>query len=322
LAAEATIPLDVFDPSLDPSWTRYAAGIIYESRRLGIAATGVNAIVGGDLPIGAGLSSSAAFEVALALVLQTLAGASLSARETALLCWKAENEFVGVPSGIMDQFASALCSWGNALFLDCRSRETHHLPLGENIVLSVCDTGTRRTVATSAYRVRREECAAAVSALRNNGREIQSLRDLDLADLALVDRLPSPLNRRARHVVTENARVLEVTRSLMSGTPATAKDIFIRSHWSLRDDYEVSAPELDAMVESALASPGCLAARMTGAGFGGAIVALVDARQQDAFVHVAADAYRRKTGTDGRFFVTQPVDGAKVLSSEDLALEG
>ncbi len=322
LEADATIALDAPDHSLDPPWTRYAAGLVYEFRRQGVAGMGMDAIVGGDLPIGAGLSSSAAFEVAFALILTHLTGAPLAMREIALLCWKTETEFVGVPCGIMDQFASALCRRGNAVFLDCRSRETHHLPLGEDIVIAVCDTGIRRTVATSAYRVRREECAAAVAALSSRGREIRSLRDLELTDLPMVDRLPAPLNRRARHVITENARVLEVTRSLTARTPSTLKDIFLRSHRSLRDDYEVSAPELDAMVDSALTSPGCLAARMTGAGFGGAVVALVDARQQDAFVQVAADAYRRKTGTDGRFFVTQPVDGAKVVPSDEVKLEG
>ncbi len=322
LQADATIALDASDYSHNPPWTRYVAGLIYEFRHQGFVGRGMDAIAGGDLPIGAGLSSSAAFEVALALVLAHLAGAPLAMREIALLCWKTETEFVGVPCGIMDQFASALCRRGNAMFVDCRSRETHHLPLGEDIVIAVCDTGIRRTVATSAYRVRREECAAAVAALSSRGREVRSLRDLELADLAIVDHLPAPLNRRARHVITENARVLEVTRSLTERTPSTLKDIFLRSHRSLRDDYEVSAPELDTMVESALASPGCLAARMTGAGFGGAVVALVDARQQDAFIQVAADAYRRKTGTEGRFFVTQPVDGAKVVSSDELALEG
>lgn len=321
LAAEMTISLGALDQPGDPAWGRYAAGVVYELGRLGIEIPGIDLLVGGELPIGAGLSSSAAFEVAVALVLAHLAGATLSTRDTAMLCWRAETEFVGVPCGIMDQFASALSVKGHALFLDCRTGDTHHLPLGESIVLAVCDTGIRRALATSAYRLRREECAAALSALRSRGREVHSLRDLGVGDLPLIERLPAPLNRRARHVVTENARVLEVTRSLTGSATVMLQDIFTRSHHSLRDDYEVSCPELDAMVDAALGVPGCLAARMTGAGFGGAVVALIRVQEQEAFVQRAADAYFRTTGMQGRFFITPAVDGARLMSAHELAIE-
>ncbi len=317
LAASTTVSLDGVDHVADTPWAQYAQGVVRELIRRGVPLIGLNAIIGGDLVIGAGLSSSAAFELAIALALVHVAGQKLPARETALLCWVAETEFVGVPCGIMDQFASALGRKGSLLFLDCRSRETHHIPLGNELVLAICDTGVRRTVGSSAYRTRRQEGTTALTALRDRGCPLRSLRDLALSDLPVIEQLPTPLNRRVRHVVTENARVLETARLLTGRTLDKLREVFAASHQSLRDDYEVSCPELDAIVEAALVAPGCVAARMTGAGFGGAAVALVKQDQRDAFLQTIADEYLRRTGKPGGFFFTDPVDAARVLASDE-----
>lgn len=296
-----------------PSWARYPQGVAAHMVARGIRLAGLDAVVASDLAVGAGLSSSAALEVASAITFEQMAGRTLSPRERALLCHAAEVEFVGVPCGIMDQFAVALCRRGHALFLDCRSQETHHIPLGRDVVLAVCDTGVARTLAGSAYAERRSECAHAVAALRAAGLRIRALRDVSTDDLPAVERLPDPIRRRARHVVTENARVVESARLLEGNTPADLRNTFLASHRSLRDDYEVSCPELDAMVDAALEAPGCIAARMTGAGFGGAVVALVRRPDAERFLPAVAGAYRRRTGQDGTFFTTDAADGAAVV---------
>ena len=303
-----------------PAWARYPQGVAVKLRARGISIHGFDAAIAADLPVGSGLSSSAALEVASALVMEAISDHALPPRERALLCRAAEVEFVGVPSGIMDQFASTLCRRGHALFLDCRSLETHHIPLGATLAIAVCDTGMARVLAGSAYAQRRQECADAVTALRKAGLKIASLRDLTPDDVPRVERLPEPLRRRARHVLTEDARVVETATLLESGQPGGLRDVFSASHRSLRDDYEVSSRELDAMAEAALDAPGCVAARMTGAGFGGAVVALVQRAAGDAFLAAAAEGYRRRTGREGRLFLTEAAEGAKLLEGRDSGL--
>jgi galactokinase len=295
-----------------PSWARYPQGVAIELARRGPLRACEGAIVS-DLPIGSGLSSSAALEMASALAFEHIAGHMLTARERALLCRTAEVEFVGVPSGVMDQFASALSREGHALFIDCRSLDTHHIPLPQELVAAVCDTGVRRTLAASAYGERRQQCADAVTRLREIRGSIQSLRDLTQENLELIAELPDLYRRRARHVVSENHRVVQVAQVLESGEVSDLRDLFFASHLSLRDDFEVSTPELDAMVEAALASPGCVAARMTGAGFGGSAVALIARDYQPAFLQTVAFEYQRRTQREGAFFVTRAAAGAQTL---------
>jgi galactokinase len=297
-----------------PLWAKYIQGVAVKMAARGIRLTGFDAAISGDLPIGAGLSSSAALGVASALVLEATSAQTLAPRDRALLCHAAEVEFVGVPSGIMDQFASTLCRRGHALFLDCRSLDTHHIPLGTDLAIAVCDTGVTRTLASSAYAQRRQECAAAVRALQERGLKISSLRDVSVDDLGEVEKLPVPLRQRARHVVTENARVVETARLLEGGQAAGLREVFSSSHRSLRDDYAVSGPELDAMVDAALDTPGCIAARMTGGGFGGAAVALVHRPQSDAFLAGVTAGYTRRTRRTGACFLTEAADGARGLT--------
>lgn len=288
-----------------PAWARYPQGVAVKLSARGVHLAGVDALIEGDLPIGSGLSSSAALEVAASLVFEDAAGSHLSPRDRASLCHEAEVEFVGVPCGIMDQFAVSLCRRGHALFLDCRSLETHHIPLPAGLAIAVCDTGVRRTLVDSAYAARRRQCGDALRWLQLRGRRASALRDLTLDDLPLIEEMPDPLRGRVRHVVTENARVIETARALEGGEARRLHEIFQASHESLRNDYEVSTPELNAMVEASLASPGCVAARMTGAGFGGAVVALVRADQQQEFLGSVAREYRTRTDREGAFFVSE-----------------
>ncbi|MGH2437576.1 MAG: galactokinase, partial [bacterium] len=257
-----------------PAWARYPQGVAVKLAARGVPLAGVDALIDSNLPIGSGLSSSAALEVAASLMFEQAAGSFLAPRDRAVLCHNAEVEFVGVPSGIMDQFAVSLCRKDRALFLDCRTLETHHIPLPAGLVIAVCDTGVRRALTDSAYTSRRRECEEALRWLAARGRRASALRDVILDDMPLIREMPDPLRRRVRHVLTENARVIDTARALEGGEAGNLRDIFQASHDSLREDYEVSSPELDAMVEAALASPGTAAARMTGGGFGGAVVAL------------------------------------------------
>lgn len=295
-----------------PGWARYPQGVADGLARR-FTLSGLDGVIAADLPTGSGLSSSAALEVASSLAFESAAVHSLPARERALLCHRAEVEFVGVPCGIMDQFASALCRKGHALFIDCRSQETHHIPLSQELIIAVCDTGVRRTLAASLYAERRRECAAAVAMLAAKRSGMTSMRDVGIDDLALIAELPDPLRARARHVVTENARVVQAAQALESGEYERLADLFLASHQSLRNDYAVSSPELDAMVEAALASPGCVAARMTGAGFGGSVVALVQRSLQDRFLSTVALEYRSHARRDGVFFLTHAADGAQTV---------
>lgn len=305
---------DAADPSAGsvPAWARYPQGVAAKLSARGIRLAGVDALIDGDLPIGSGLSSSAALEVAASLAFEHAAGARLAPRDRGLLCHEAEVEFVGVPCGIMDQLAVSLCRRGHALFLDCRSLETHHIPLPAGLAIAVCDTGVRRAVGNSAYAVRRRECENALAWLAVRGGHASALRDLTLDDMPLIEEMPDPLRRRVRHVVTENARVIGAARALEGGEAMRFREIFLASHDSLRDDYEVSTPELDAMVEAALASPGSVAARMTGAGFGGTVVALVHRDRQHEFLDAVARGYRRRTDRVGAFFVSEATDGAQL----------
>jgi galactokinase len=256
----AIVPLDVTDPAaLEPAWARYVAGVVAELR----PACGGTGTVRTTLPVGAGLSSSAALEVAVALAL----GFDGTPVELALACQRAEQRAAGVPSGVLDQLASAAGVAGAALLLDCATLDVRPVPLPDGVAVVVVDSGQRRTLAGSAYAERRAQCEAAEAV-------IGPLRTAGVAD---VERLSDPvLRRRARHVVSENARVTAFVAALTGGDLAAAGRLLGESHASLRDDFEVSTPALDALVERLAATPGVHGARMTGGGFGGAVVALTE----------------------------------------------
>jgi galactokinase len=273
-----------------PGWAGYAAGVAWALREAGHAVGGAQVAIDADLPQGAGLSSSAALECATAVALTGLYGVTIAPPELARLARRAENDFVGVPTGIMDQSASLECTRGHALLLDCRSLATAQVPLdlaAAGTELLVLDTRARHEHAGGSYTSRRLACEEAAALLG-----VPALRDI--TDLAQLDRLPDPvLRRRARHVVTDDRRVLEVTGLLRSGDVADVGPLLTESHRSLRDDFEVSWPQADVAVDAATAA-GALGARMMGGGFGGSVIVLVPAGQAARVVAAVGAEYDRR----------------------------
>ena len=261
--------------------------------------------------MGAGLSSSAALEVASALALLSLTGGSLPLQSIARLCRAAENNFVGARVGIMDQFVSCFGKAGHALRLDCRSLEFELVPVPESVKFVICNTMVKHQNSSGEYNRRRAECEQGVAIFSASYPGIRALRDVTPEQLAAqADVLPPVIYKRCRHIVEENARVLETVESFRGGDLASVGNLMQDSHRSLRDLYEVSCRELDLMVESAQGLPGFYGGRMTGGGFGGCTVNLVEAGQAQGFAHQIAGRYRQKTGISPDTFICSPADGA------------
>lgn len=291
------------------SWADYPRGVVWALREAGYEIPPFRAAFAGDVPVASGLSSSAAIEAATALALSTLGHLNLSRPDLALLCQRAENGFVGVQSGIMDQYASLLGEEGSALLLDCRTLVAQAVPLhlrGAQLSLLICDTRVRRALGETAYDARRRECDRVSGMLG-----LSSLRDAGLDDL---ERLTGIEQRRARHVVTENQRVLLGVEALRRTDFEEFGRIMRASHASLRDDYEVSVPQLDAFVESAMAG-GALGARLTGAGFGGCAIALVPGDHLEAVKSAAYRQFQERGFTQPEFYAFAPSAGAELVPS-------
>lgn len=293
-------------------WGAYLRGVATILASEGCGLRGFDAVVHGTVPLASGLSSSAAMEVAACLAFEQAGGFALDGVRRALLCQRAEREYVGVQCGIMDQFISALGEAGHALFIDTKTLDYQAVPMADDgISIVVGNTNRPRELVGSAYNTRRAECEEAVRLLQTALPAIASLRDVTPDDLARhAALLPPVILRRARHVVTENARVLESVAALRAGDMARFGTLMSASHASLRDDYEVSCAELDAMVDAAHAVRGTLGARMTGAGFGGCTVSLVRTDRVEAFTDSVGDAYRRATGLEPAFYVCRAAAGA------------
>lgn len=312
LNAEATFRLDAIPPR-QGDWADYARGVAWALQERGLPTAGLVAAFTSDVPIGAGLSSSAAVEVAFACAWQALAGFDLPRRQLALLCQHAENAYVGVRCGIMDQMASVCGQAGHALLLDCRSLEVTPVPLPADVALLVVDSGVRRSLAASEYNRRRAECEEAVRLLAQHLPGIRALRDVSLADFERYQHvLPDVLRRRVRHVVNANARVLEAVEALRESDLARFGAAMRHGHESLRDDYEVSAPELDLLVETAWEAPGCYGARLTGAGFGGCILALAESAAVEELSDRLRQAYQARFDRQPVFYLCHAADGAGV----------
>jgi galactokinase len=296
-------------------WTDYVAGTAWSLREAALPVRGLDGMVDSTLPLASGLSSSAALELSSALALLG-DGHVLQARALAALAQRAERDYVGVNCGIMDQFASAAGRAGKALLLDCRSLETRHVALPYGLRVVVCDTGAPRELRTSAYNVRRSECARVVALISEKMPGLCSLRDLDAAALRRHRAiLPDAGARRAEHVVAENQRVLDTVAAMETEDLDELGRLFAESHDSLRDLYEVSSPALDAMVEVARGVPGVVASRMTGAGFGGCTVNLVLTDAVPALKAAVSRDYDRRTGLRGRVYPVSIVDGAGPLAT-------
>jgi galactokinase len=299
------------EPAPARHWSDYVAGVAVMLRRSGYAVDGATLLVAGDVPIGSGLSSSAALEVAAALALLDLAGSQIDRTELAKVCQQAENDFVGARTGIMDQFIACHALSGAALLLDCRSLDARPVPIAANLRLVACNSMVRHGHAGGEYNRRRQECERGVAYLRARDPCVRSLRDVDPGMLeAHQSGLPDAIFRRCRHVVTENGRVQETAAALDRGSLDTIGPLMAASHRSLRDDYEVSCPELDVLVELADASPGVYGARMTGGGFGGCTVNLVDADAVDEFHDRVTSEYEARTGRRPEIYVSEAGPGA------------
>jgi galactokinase len=282
-------------------WGRYVTAVVRALREDGRAVRGIDGVIASNLPSGTGLSSSAALEVAVALA---VVDEPMSSVELARVCQRAENVHVGVRSGIMDQLASLSARRGAALFIDCRSLETSDVAIPGDLRLLVVDSGQRRQLSGGDYNRRREECEEAARLLG-----VAALRDASAEQVATA-KLPPPLAARARHVVTENARVLAAVEALRSDDRARIGELFAASHASLATDFEVSTPALDALVEIAGHTDGVIAARMTGAGFGGCTVNLVEVGRAEAAIAAITSAYLERTGREARAWLSAPAAGA------------
>ena len=287
-------------------WLEDPRGVAWALQDMGHTLTGFDGALASDVPRGAGLSSSAAVELAVAAAFAAASGFAWDPPAIARAMQRVENLWVGVQSGIMDQLIGAAGVAGHALLIDCRDLSLRPVPLPDGVAVVVLDTDTRRTLVGSAYDDRRAACTRAARVLG-----VPALRDADAEDLAAAAGRLDPVDlRRARHVIGENARTLEAAQALAAGDVARLGHLMDASHESLRDDYEVSSAALDAIVAAARAAPGCLGARMTGAGFGGCAVALVRHDAVDPFVASATVAYRAASGHDARAYVSTAAAGA------------
>ena len=313
------IEFELDDPGLIPQdhWSDYLKGVAVTLERAGYRLRGADLRIRGEVPIGSGLSSSAALEVASGYALLTNSGLIADRMELATLCQRAENEFVGMRCGIMDQFVSCNGQAGKALLLDCRTMQYKPLPLPDDVRLAICNTMVKHSLASSEYNVRRLECEVAVRHFAQNRPDVRALRDLTEADLELNRAgLSEVIYRRARHVVTENARVLAAGAALEEGNLETLGELMNSSHQSLRDDYEVSCLELDLMVELADQVQGVLGARMTGGGFGGCTVNLVKAENVDTFKETVAAGFEKATGLAPEIYVCRSANGVEEVIND------
>ncbi len=297
----------------EPAWANYVRGVVAGFQRLGVSIGGFEALLDSSVPLGSGLSSSAALEVATATLLEARTGHELGPIDKALLCQRAEHEFAGVPCGIMDQFTSALARTDQLLLLDCRSHEVELVPMTDPAVaVLIVNTNVRHELAGGEYARRRAQCESAAKALG-----VSSLRDGTMAALtAARDHLDSVVFRRARHVIAEIERTRLAARAIAEADWLQVGQLMYASHESLRTDYEVSCPELDCVVELAESigtAGGVLGCRMTGGGFGGCAVALVRTKAVESVTRKIAEGYRARTGIEASIFVSRPANGACVV---------
>lgn len=297
------------------AWCDYVLGVASVLQQRGLKFGGASLLVHGEVPIGAGLSSSAAVEVASALALMSMSETQLPLPEIAKLCQYAENNFVGAKVGIMDQFVSCMGKAGHAFLLDCRSLEFRFVPIPTGIRLVVCNTMVKHDLATGAYNTRRAECEEGARLFAKWDPAVRALRDVsvDLLDQHLHD-LPPTIGKRCSHVVRENQRTLDAARLLTEGDLAQVGTLMCESHNSLRDLYEVSCRELDIMVDAAEGLAGFVGGRMTGGGFGGCTVNLVREENAEGFAKGIAERYLQKTGIAAQVYLCIAEDGARELS--------
>jgi galactokinase len=298
-------------------WSDYPAGVLWSMSQDGIAIGGFSMTLSGDVPLGAGLSSSASVEVATAMALLAHAGVTLPLRKIATLCRRAENEYVGAKSGIMDQFVVAGGVAHRVMLIDCRSLEYELLPLPSQVRVVICNSMVKHQVATGEYGDRRDEVEAGQAILRQQRADIELLRDATLADLeACRDKMTAASFLRCRHIITENGRVTEAKAALLRGDVVRFGALMVEAHASMRDDFAASCAEIDMLVEIAMRQDGCFGARITGGGFGGCTVNVVCAEKAERFVEIVRREYGERTGIAAQCFVCEPSDGALAIAAK------
>jgi galactokinase len=310
----AEVELDAIDCGPKKGWASYPCGVAWSLEHAGYRLRGCNLFIQGEVPLGSGLSSSAAMEVATAMALLETSGLSPDRNEVSELCKRAENEYVGARCGIMDQFIACYGRAGHALLLDCRSLQWRPIRLPQTVALVVCNTMVKHDLAANEYNRRRAECEEGVGRLKKALPSIVALRDVTVDQLEdHRNLLPGRVYKRCRHVLTENERVLNVATALERGAINPLSIGMAESHASLRDDYEVSCHELDLLVEIATSQTGVVGARMMGGGFGGCTINLVERRSVEAVVFEITKEYQKKTGRRPETYCLEAAQGAEAM---------
>ena len=315
LSESATVDLDATPQKKRKSWIDYVEGTARSLEEEFGKVAGADIIISSDVPIGAGLSSSAALEISIGFALLSMSEIVIDRERLAFAAQRAEHEYAGIRSGIMDQFASSFCTKGNAMLLDCRSLEREQIPFETpEVATVVCDTKVKHSLASSEYNKRREECEEGVRIISERIPGVKALRDVTIEQLEqLKSDLPDVVYRRCRHVISENKRALDAADAFKRHDTAEAGRLMFESHRSLRDDYEVSSPELDALVEIAKGVDGVYGARMTGGGFGGCTVNLVKRTAVDEFEKEIREGYQAKFGKEPDLYQFHAADGASEI---------
>jgi galactokinase len=312
----ATIDLDAEPQKQRRSWIDYVEGTARSVEEKFGKIAGANLVITSDVPIGSGLSSSAALEISVGFALLSLAGMEIDREKLAFAAQKAEHEYAGTKSGIMDQFAASFSKKGSAMLLDCRSLERQQIPFETDDTMTVvCDTKVEHSLASSEYNKRREECEEGVRLVQKHLPEIKALRDVSMDDLEKYkSELPDVIYRRCRHVIGENERTLKAAEYFKSGDLSKAGTLMFESHASLRDDYEVSCKELDALVDIASSVEGVFGARMTGGGFGGCTVNIIRNDVLAGFKRSINEGYKRRFDREPGIYEFHAADGASEVS--------
>jgi galactokinase len=313
---EDSFSLDRIERSETHPWSNYVRGVLKGLLARDLPLVGADLLIESDVPLGGGLSSSASLEVSVGYAMQLLNNINMLGEELALLAQGAENSFVGMQCGIMDQFMSALGRAGHALLLDCRDLSYTPIPIPPDVRVVVCDSGVRHTLVGSEYNERRAACQEAVRLLRQALPKITALRDVSREQLAAhAELLPPEILKRARHVVHEIWRTQRAAEALQRGELQQFGQLMVQSHESLRDDYEVSVPEIDGLVAIARTLPGCYGSRITGGGFGGSTVSLVRVGAVEAFASELAARYKAELGGEARVLICTPSEGVSRAAS-------
>lgn len=312
--SDIVFDLNSFEPTEEIHWGNYVKGMAWSLQQLGVTLQGFDGVVSGNVPKGSGLSSSAAFEVAMGEALLEVSGQqSVDEVSLAKAAQSAENNYVGVNCGIMDQFISVLGTDNHALLIDCRSLEYRLVSVPDNVSIVIGNTKASRSLASSAYNERRSQCEEGVAKLQSALPNVRALRDVTSQQLEAHQALLSPIvYRRCRHVISENERVMETVQALESGELKRVGELMIQSHNSLRDDYEVSSDALDIMVKLMLSAPGCYGARLTGAGFGGCTVALVEPGHEQTIADAIYAGYAKETNIWPEVYTTKASAGSRI----------